>query len=393
MRDVYIVDALRTAVGKFGGTLAPLGAVELGSTVVRELLERNSLTGEEADELLMGCVLQAGLGQNVARQVALAAGIPREKPSLTVNMVCGSGLKTVALAAGSVKAGDADLVLAGGTESMSGAPYLSREARFGGRMGNLQLIDSMICDGLWDVFNDYHMGMTAENLADRYEISREEQDAFAAASQNRAQKALDEGRFREEIVDVAVPRRKMEPLLFHTDEYIRRGVTAEGLAKMKPAFRKNGSVTAANASGINDGAAAVIVAGGGALKRYGLTPMARIASYAACGNDPAFMGVAPVEAVKLALKRAGWTMGEVELIEANEAFAVQALALMRETGMNPGIVNVNGGAIAIGHPIGASGARILTTLLYEMRRRGVRKGLATLCIGGGMGIAMCLETG
>jgi len=392
MKKVYIVDAARTAVGTFGGTLAPLSAVDLGTVVVKELLKRNNLDGNAVDEVLMGCVLQSGLGQNVARQIAVNAGIDEGKTAMTVNMVCGSGLRTVSLAAQAIKSGDADLIVAGGAESMSNSPYLSKDARFGGRMGNLTMIDSMVTDGLWDAFNDYHMGITAENVADKYKISREDQDRFALESQQKAAKAREEGRFEDEIVSVPVPRKRQETLLFRTDEYIRAESSFEKMSFMRPAFKKDGSVTAANASGINDGAAAIIVASEDAIKKYNLIPMAEIAAYAYKGTDPAYMGAAPIQAVEAVLEKAGWTMNEVDRVEANEAFAAQSLAVMRETGMNPEKVNVNGGAIAIGHPIGASGARILTTLLYEMKRSDSDKGLATLCIGGGMGIAMCLKS-
>jgi acetyl-CoA C-acetyltransferase len=391
MKKVYIVDALRTAVGTFGGSLASLSSVDLGTVVVKELLERNKLDGQAVDEVYMGSVLQSGLGQNVARQIAVGAGIDEKKTAMTVNMVCGSGLRTVSLAAQSVKAGDADLIIAGGTESMSNAPYLSREARFGGRMGNLTMIDSMVNDGLWDVFNDYHMGITAENVAEKYGINREEQDAFAYESQRRAAKARVEGKFEDEIVTVFIPRRKKEPLAFRTDEYIRDDSSLEKMSAMRPAFKKDGTVTAANASGINDGAAAILIAGEEAVRKYNLKPMAEIVSYAYAGTDPAFMGEAPIFAVEKALGKAGWNIDEIDLIEANEAFAAQSLAVLKETEMDPEKVNVNGGAIAIGHPIGASGARVLTTLLYEMKRSGKEKGLATLCIGGGMGIAMTVK--
>ncbi len=391
MKDVYIADAARTAVGSFGGSLAAVSPVELGRSVVEAVMKRAALEGAGVDELLLGCVLQAGLGQNVARQVLVKSGIPVEKTAMTINMVCGSGLRSVAAAAQEIKAGDASLVIAGGVESMSLAPYYLKQARTGYRMGNGELTDGMVFDGLTDIFNGYHMGITAENLAAKYGISRAEQDAFAAASQNKAEKAQAEGRFKDEIVPVLIPQKKGEPLVFDRDEFIRPGVTAESLAKLKPAFKPDGSVTAGNASGINDGSAAIVVADEEGLKRGKFAPMARIASYGWHGCDPSIMGIGPVEAVRLALKRAGWKLEEVDLIEANEAFAAQALAVAKELKFDMARVNVNGGAIAIGHPIGASGARILTTLLYEMRRRGAKKGLATLCIGGGMGVAMCVE--
>ena len=391
MNDTYIADAARTAVGSFGGGLANVSPVELGRTVVEALLKRGGLAGQDVDELLLGCVLQAGLGQNVARQILVKAGIPVEKTAMTVNMVCGSGLRAVAAAAQEIRAGDASLVVAGGVESMSLAPYYLKQARTGYRMGNGELTDGMVYDGLWDIFNNYHMGITAENLAAKYGISRQEQDAFSAASQNKAEKAIAAGRFKDEIVPVVIPQKKGDPVVFDTDEFVRSGVTAESLAKLRPAFKPDGSVTAGNASGINDGAAALIVAGDEGLKRGKLSAMARIASYGWAGCDPSIMGIGPVEAVRLALKRAGWKLEEVELVEANEAFAAQALSVAKELKLDMQRVNVNGGAIAIGHPIGASGARILTTLLYEMRKRGAKKGLATLCIGGGMGIALCVE--
>lgn len=391
MKNVYIIDAKRTAVGTFGGALANTDAVKLGTTVAKNILAENNLDGTEIDEMLLGCVLQAGLGQNVARQVAIGSGLPDTKTAMTVNMVCGSGLRTVALAAQAIKAGDADLIIAGGTENMSMAPYLLPKARTGYRMGHGNMIDSMINEGLWDVFNDYHMGITAENLAEKYNLTREDQDAFATTSQNRAEAAINSGRFANEIVPVVIPQRKKDPIIFATDEFPRAGVTAAGLAKLRPAFKKDGTVTAANSSGINDGAAMILVASEEAVQKYNLKPMAKIVSYGYHGTDPAIMGFGPVEAVRLALKKADWKLEDVELIEANEAFAAQSLSVMKELNMNPEITNVNGGAIAIGHPIGASGARILVTLLHEMQKRKVTKGLATLCIGGGMGIAVCVE--
>ncbi|WP_439184920.1 acetyl-CoA C-acetyltransferase [Carboxylicivirga taeanensis] len=391
MKEIYIIDAARTAIGNFGGTLTNVSPAQMGATVVKSLLERNQLHGEQVDEVIMGSVLQAGHGQNVARQIAMQAGIPQEKTALTINMVCGSGLRTVAMAAQAIKAGDAELVIAGGAENMSQAPYLLPKARTGYRMGDGAVIDSMVGDGLTDVFNSYHMGITAENLAAKYNLTREEQDTFAAQSQNKAEQAINSKRFTEEIVPVEIPQRKKDPIIFDQDEFVRFGVTSESLAKLRPAFTKEGTVTAANASGINDGAAAVIVASKEAVEKYHLQPMAKIVSYAWHGTDPAIMGIGPVEAVRQALSKANWTKDELELIEANEAFAAQSLAVMKELDLNPEITNVNGGAIAIGHPIGASGTRILTTLIHEMKKREVNKGLATLCIGGGMGIAMCVE--
>ena len=391
MKEVYIIDAARTAIGNFGGTLANTPAAQLGTVVVKELLKRNGLGGKEVDDVLIGSVLTAGQGQNIARQIAMGAGIPKEKTAMTINMVCGSGLRTVTMAAQAIKAGDAELIIAGGAENMSMAPYLLPKARTGYKMGNGQLIDSMINDGLWDVFNDYHMGITAENLVEKYNLSREEQDELATASQNKAEKAIAEGKFTDEIVAVEIPQRKKDPIIFDTDEFVRKGVTVEGLAKVRPAFKKDGTVTAANASGINDGAAAVLVASKEAVEKYNLKPMAKIVSYAYHGTDPSIMGIGPVEAVKKALDKAGWTKEDLELIEANEAFAAQALSVIKELGLNTEIINVNGGAIALGHPIGASGTRILTTLVHEMKKRSSKKGLATLCIGGGMGISMCVE--
>lgn len=391
MKEVFIVDAGRTAVGNFGGTLAKVPAAKLAEGVIRELISRNGLEGKDVDEVLLGNVLQGGQGQNVARQAQLYADIPVEKTAMTINMVCGSGLRSVALAAQAIKADDAEIVMAGGTENMSLAPYLLPKARDGYRMGNGEVVDSMIKDGLWDVYNDYHMGLTAENLAEKYGISREEQDAFSAASQNKAEAAIKAGKFEDEIIPVTIPQRKKDPIVFKQDEFVRFGASAEGLAKLRPAFKKDGTVTAGNASGINDGAAGILVASGEAVKAKGLKPMAKVVSYGYHGTDPAIMGIGPVEAVRTALKKAGWSIDDPELIEANEAFAAQALSVNKELGWNTDIVNVNGGAIAIGHPIGASGARILVTLLYEMKKRGLKKGLATLCIGGGMGVALCLE--
>ncbi len=391
MKEVFIAEGVRTAIGSFSGSLSDVSSVELGRTVAKALLERTGAAAENIDEVVMGNIYQAGMGQNIARQVALAAGIPNSKTAMTINMVCGSGLRAVAQAAQQIKCGDADMIIAGGTENMTAAPYLLKKARAGYRMGNGELVDSMINDGLWDVFNNCHMGITAENLAAKYGITREEQDKLAAESQNKAEKAMKENRFADEIVPVMIPQRKGDPVAFAKDEFPRAGVTAEGLAKLRPAFKKEGTVTAANSSGINDGAAAVLAVSGEALKKYNLKAMARVVSYGWAGVDPAIMGIGPADAVRLALKRAGWKLEDVELIEANEAFAAQALSVAKELGFNKEIVNVNGGAIALGHPVGASGARILVTLLHEMRRRNLKKGLATLCIGGGMGIAMCVE--
>lgn len=391
MKEVFIVDGVRTAIGSFGGTLADFSAVELGKVVTKSLLERTKVPAGEIDEVLMGCIYQAGQGQGVARQVAVGSGIPVEKTAVTLNMLCGSGMRTVANAAQSIMCGDAEMIIAGGTESMTNAPYLLKKARAGYKMGHGEIIDSMIGDGLTDVFNNYHMGVTAENLVTKYGLTREEQDKFAAESQNKAEKALKENRFADEIAPVMIPQRKGDPVAFAKDEYPKAGVTAEGLAKLRPAFKKDGSVTAANASGINDGAAALLVASADAVKKHGLKPMAKIVSYAWAGVDPAIMGIGPAEAVRKALKKANWQLKDVELIEANEAFAAQSLSVAKELGFNKDIVNVNGGAIALGHPVGASGARIIVTLIHEMKKRGVKKGLATLCIGGGMGIAICVE--
>jgi len=382
---------VRTAIGTFSGTLANTSASELGATVIRAALERAKVEPGAVDEVLMGCILQAGQGQNPARQAALKAGLPIEVPCTTINKVCGSGLKSVALAAQSIIAGDAEIVVAGGTENMNLAPYMLDKARTGYRMGHGQLIDSMIHDGLWCIFGDTHMGITAENLAEQYSISRAEQDEFAAASQAKAAAAIESGRFADEIVPVLIPQRKGDPIKFDKDEHVRPGTTVESLAKLKPAFKKDGTVTAGNASGINDGAAAVVVMSADRAKAMGLAPIAKVRAYAAAGVDPSVMGIGPVPATRKALAKAGLTVEDIDLIEANEAFASQSLAVGRDLGWDPAKVNVNGGAIALGHPIGASGARILVTLLHEMEKRDVKCGLATLCIGGGMGIAMIVE--
>ena len=391
MKEAVIVSAARTAIGTFSGTLANTSASELGAVVVRAALERAKVEPGAVDEVLMGCILQAGQGQNPARQAALKAGLPIEIPCTTINKVCGSGLKSVALAAQSIVAGDAEIVVAGGAENMNLAPYMLDKARTGYRMGHGQLIDSMIHDGLWCIFGDTHMGITAENLAEQYGISRAEQDEFAAASQAKAAAAIESGRFADEIVPVMIPQRKGDPLKFDKDEHVRPGTTVESLAKLKPAFKKDGTVTAGNASGINDGAAAVVVMSTDRAKAMGLAPLAKVRAYAAAGVDPSVMGIGPVPATRKALAKAGLTIGDMGLIEANEAFASQSLAVGRDLGWDPAVVNVNGGAIALGHPIGASGARILVTLLHEMQKRDVKYGLATLCIGGGMGIAMIVE--
>lgn len=391
MQDVVIVAATRTAVGSFQGSLANVPAVELGATVIRALLAQTGVAPAEVDEVILGQVLTAGAGQNPARQAAVKAGLPHEVPALTLNKVCGSGLKAVQLAVQAIRCGDAEIVIAGGMENMSLAPYVLPKVRSGLRLGHAELVDSMISDGLWDAFNDYHMGQTAENLVQQYQISREAQDAFAARSQQRAAAAVESGRFREEITPVAIPQRKGEPLAFDTDEGIRADTSAEGLARLRPAFAKDGSVTAGNASSLNDGAAAVLVMSATRAAALGLTPLAHIAAYASAGVDPAIMGIGPVSATRKTLEKAGWQLSDLDLIEANEAFAAQALAVGQELGWDDEKVNVNGGAIALGHPIGASGCRVLVTLLHELRRREGRRGLATLCIGGGQGVALAVE--
>ncbi|QGZ61553.1 acetyl-CoA C-acetyltransferase [Paraburkholderia acidisoli] len=393
MTDIVIVSAARTAVGKFGGSLAKIPAPELGAIVIKAALERAGVKPEQVSEVIMGQVLTAGSGQNVARQASIKAGLPASVPAMTINKVCGSGLKAVMLAANAILAGDAEIVVAGGQENMSAAPHVLPGSRDGFRMGDAKLVDTMIVDGLWDVYNQYHMGQTAENVAKEYGITREEQDAFAALSQNKAEAAQKAGRFADEIVPVQIPQRKGDPLVFDTDEFVRHGVTAESLAGLKPAFNKEGSVTAANASGLNDGAAAVVVMSAKKAEELGLKPLARIKAYANAGVDPKVMGMGPVPASKRALERAGWTPNDLDLMEINEAFAAQALAVNKQMGWDTSKINVNGGAIAIGHPIGASGCRILVTLLHEMQKRDAKKGLASLCIGGGMGVALAVERG
>ena len=391
MQDVVIVAATRTAVGSFQGALANIPAVELGAAVIRQLIQQSGIDAAEVDEVILDQVLTAGAGQNPARQASIGAGLPHAVPSMTLNKVCGSGLKALHLAAQAIRCGDAEVVIAGGMENMSLAPYVMPAARTGLRMGHGKLVDSMIQDGLWDAFNDYHMGITAENLVEKYGITREAQDAFAASSQQKAVAAIEAGRLRGEITPIEIPQRKGEPLIFDTDEQPRAGTTAESLAKLKPAFKKDGSVTAGNASSLNDGAAAVLLMSAEKAKALGLPVMARIASYANAGVDPAIMGIGPVSATRRCLEKAGWTLDELDLIEANAAFAAHALSVGQELGWDANKVNVNGGAIAIGHPIGASGCRILVTLLHEMIRRDVHKGLATLCIGGGQGVALAIE--
>lgn len=390
-RKVVIASAARTPVGAYGGAFKTVSARELGAVAAKAAIERAGIKPEDIDESILGCVLQAGNGQNIARQIALDAGIPIEKPAMTLNIVCGSGLRSVSLAAQMILAGDCDVVLAGGTESMSNAPYLLTDERWGARMGDKKVVDEMIKDGLWDAFNNYHMGVTAENIAEKFGLTREEQDALAADSQQKAAKARAEGRFKDEIVPVEVKGRKGKVTVVDTDEYIKEGVTKESISGLKPAFIKDGTVTAANASGINDGAACLVVMSEEKAKELGVKPLATIVSYATEGVDPKIMGTGPIPTVRKALEKANLTLEDIDLIEANEAFAAQALSVIKELGLNTDIVNVNGGAIAIGHPVGASGARILTTLLYEMQKRDSKKGIATLCIGGGMGTAVIVE--
>jgi len=389
MTDIVITAAKRTPVGSFLGAFAAVPAHELGRTAIEAALAQAGVAPEDVSEVILGQVLTAAQGQNPARQASMAAGVPKEVPAWGVNQVCGSGLRAVALAAQAIQAGDASVVVAGGQESMSLSAH-AQHVRGGTKMGNLELVDTMIKDGLTDVFNNYHMGITAENLAEQYQVTRADQDVFAVASQNKAEAARGEGRFKDEIAPVTVKTRKGETIV-DQDEYIRAGATIDGISGLRPAFKKDGSVTAANASGLNDGAAALVVMSREEAERRGSPILARIASWASAGVDPSIMGIGPVPASRRALEKAGWTIADLDLIEANEAFAAQALAVGKELGWDPEKVNVNGGAIAIGHPIGASGARVLTTLIYEMQRRDAKKGLATLCIGGGMGIAMCLE--
>ncbi|MGC4063016.1 MAG: acetyl-CoA C-acetyltransferase [Aquabacterium sp.] len=391
MSDIVIVAAARTAVGKFGGSLAKTPASELGATVIAGLLKRTGLSGDQISEVILGQVLQAGCGQNPARQAVIKSGLPNSVPAMTINKVCGSGLKAVMLAAQSIRDGDNEIIIAGGQESMSMSPHVLPNSREGQRMGNWTMIDTMITDGLWDVYNQYHMGITAENVAKKYEISREAQDALALASQQKAAAAQDAGRFKDEIVPVLIPQKKGDPLVFDTDEFINRKSNAEALAGLRPAFDKAGTVTAGNASGINDGAAAVVVMSAKKAEQLGLKVLGRIASYASAGLDPAYMGMGPVPAARKALERAGWKPADLDLLEINEAFAAQACAVHKEMGWDTSKVNVNGGAIALGHPIGASGCRVLVTLLHEMQKRDARKGIASLCIGGGMGVALTIE--
>ncbi|MBK1732599.1 acetyl-CoA C-acetyltransferase [Thiococcus pfennigii] len=388
---IVIVAAARTAVGSFGGSLASLPATELGATVIKALLERAGIAPEQIDEVILGQVLTAGVGQNPARQTTLAAGLPEKVPAMTINKVCGSGLKAVHLAMQAVACGDAEIVVAGGQESMSQSTHVLPRSRSGQRMGDWMLKDTMIVDGLWDAFNQCHMGVTAENIATKYGFTRESQDAFALQSQQKTEAAQKAGRFADEIVPVAIPQRKGDPIVFDADEFPRHGTTAEGLARLRPAFSKDGTVTAGNASGINDGAAAVIVMTQSKAKALGLKPIARLVAFASAGVDPAIMGTGPIPASTKCLEKAGWKPADLDLIEANEAFAAQAMSVNQEMGWDLSKVNVNGGAIALGHPIGASGARVLVSLLYEMQRRDAKKGLATLCIGGGQGVALAVE--
>ena len=391
MKEVVIVSAARTAVGKFGGSLAKISGPELGAIVIRGALERAKVEPSQVDEVIMGEVLCAGLGQNPARQATIKAGLPYEVPAITINVVCGSGLKAVMLAADAIIAGDSEIVVAGGQENMSASPHVLNGSRDGFRMGDAKLVDTMIVDGLWDSYNQYHMGVTAENVAKQFGISREAQDKLSVKSQNLAEAAQKAGKFKDEIIPVPIPQRKGDPVMFADDEFIRTGATLEALSGLKPAFAKDGTVTAGNASGINDGAAAVVVMSAEKAAELGLKPLAKIVAYASAGLDPKIMGMGPMPASRRCLEKAGWGVKDLDLMEINEAFAAQACAVHQEMGWDLSKVNVNGGAIAIGHPIGASGCRILVTLLYEMKRRQARKGLASLCIGGGMGVAMAVE--
>ena len=391
MQEVVIVAATRTAIGSFKGALANIPAAELGAAVIRQLLAKTGLKGDQVDEVILGQVLTAGCGQNPARQASILAGLPHTVPALTLNKLCGSGLKALHLATQAIRCGDAEVIIAGGMESMSLAPYVLPAARTGLRMGHAKMLDSLLHDGLMDAFNDYHMGITAENLAEKYHLSREQQDAFAAASQQKASAAVESGRFADEITPILIPQRKGDPLSFEVDEQPRAGITAESLGKLKPAFKKDGSVTAGNSSTINDGAAAVVLMSADKAKALGLPVLARIAGYASAGVDPAIMGIGPVAATRTCLSKAGWDLNQLDLIEANEAFAAQSLAVGKELEWDMAKVNVNGGAIALGHPIGASGCRVLVSLLHEMIKRDAKKGLATLCIGGGMGVALAIE--
>ncbi len=390
-KNVVIASAARTPIGSFGGVLASVSAKDLGITAAKGAIERAGISVESIDEVIIGNVLGAGLGQNVSRQISLGAGLPVEIPTMSINKVCGSGLRSVSLAFQSIQNGDAEIILCGGTESMSNAPYLVPKARWGQRMGDGKMIDSMIHDGLYEIFNNYHMGVTAENIAEQWNFSREAQDILAVRSQNRAEAAQKSGRFNDEIVTVSVPQRKKDPIIVDTDEFPRHGATIERMAKLRPAFKKDGTVTAGNSSGINDGAAMFVVMSEEKAQELGITPLATIKAFASAGVDPSIMGYGPVPATKKALAKLDWTVDDLDLIEANEAFAAQSLAVVKDLGLNTDIVNVNGGAIALGHPIGGSGARILVTLLFEMQKREAKKGLATLCIGGGMGTTILVE--
>jgi acetyl-CoA C-acetyltransferase len=391
MTDVVIVDAVRTPIGAFGGALSSLPASHMGALVIKALLARNNLAPESVDEVILGQVLTAGVGQNPARQAVIEAGLPQECPAMTINKVCGSGLKAVHLAAQAIKCGDADIIIAGGQENMSASPHVLPKSRDGQRMGDWQLRDSMIVDGLWDAFNDYHMGVTAENIAKKYQFTRDDQDAFAAASQQKAERAQAAGVFADEIVPVSIPQRRGDPLVCDKDEYPKAGVTAEGLAKLRPAFDREGTVTAGNASGINDGAAVVLVMSADKAAELGLEPLASIAGYSSAGVDPAIMGTGPIPASKKCLEKAGWSVDDLDLIESNEAFAAQSMSVNCDMQWDTSKVNISGGAIALGHPIGASGARVLVTLLHGMKRTDAKRVLATLCIGGGLGVALAVE--
>lgn len=391
MRDVVIVAAGRTATGAFNGALAKVPASDLGATVLKSLIEKTDLDPALVDEVILGQVLTAGCGQNPARQAVINAGLPKEVPAITINKVCGSGLKAVQMATQAIRCGDADIIIAGGQESMSLSPHILPNSRNGARMGDWKMVDTMIKDGLWDAFNNYHMGITTENIVDKYGFTREEQDIFASASQNKAEAAVTSGRFKDEIIPVSIPQRRGDPVVFDTDEQPRFGCTPEALAKLRPAFKKDGSVTAGNASTLNDGASAVILCSAEKAAELGLPVLARIKAYASSGVDPSIMGTGPITATNKALEKAGWSVDELELVEANEAFAAQAMSVNKDLGWNTDIVNVNGGAIALGHPIGGSGCRILVSLIHEMNKRDAKKGLATLCIGGGMGTALAIE--
>jgi acetyl-CoA C-acetyltransferase len=391
MTNVVIVDAVRTPIGAFGGSLASLPASKMGALVIKALLERTGVAADQIDEVILGQVLTAGVGQNPARQAVIEAGLPNECPAMTINKVCGSGLKAVQLAAQAIKCGDADIIIAGGQENMSASPHVLPKSRDGQRMGDWKMLDTMVVDGLWDAFNQYHMGTTAENIARKYEFGREQQDAFAVASQNKTEQAQQAGNFKGELVAVEIPQRKGDPLLFDTDEYPKHGSSEEGLAKLRPAFDREGTVTAGNSSGLNDGAAVLLVMSEAKATELGLTPLATIKAYSSAGVDPAIMGTGPIPASKKCLEKAGWSVDDLDLIESNEAFAAQSMSVNCDMGWDTDKVNVSGGAIALGHPIGASGARVLVTLLHGMNRLDAKKGLATLCIGGGQGVALAVE--